>query len=278
MTSKSDRNNEAKQQYDWELLSKALTKRIADEIKNVGTNVGDKIEGASKQLNELNQLSEINKNLELIIAAVNVQANTLKEFKDEVKQLRLDQKQRADYLSVEKPSASGNNPNVVPRHSGVVNQQSGNQQDKEGGWVRSQAKFPKVKVLLTDDGVKLTIPTPSVATRLQEAAKDRKLEIEYVQSKADAAILITSYTTRPQETEVSKKLSTLSGDLKVALYLQLSKDTTKLAAPLTQLTSETGLHLFHFIGTVDGLHPNSTYQQEQEDALIKLLAKFAHPQ
>jgi len=32
-----------------------------------------------------------------------------------------------------------------------------------------------------------------------------------------------------------------------------------------------GLHVFHFIGDKDGLHPNSHYQQEKEDELVKVL-------
>jgi len=60
--------------------------------------------------------------------------------------------------------------------------------------------------------------------------------------------------------------------------LQISKDITKVAAPFSQLTSETGLYLFHFIGTSEGLHPISNYEQEQEEALITLLSKFAQKQ
>jgi len=32
-----------------------------------------------------------------------------------------------------------------------------------------------------------------------------------------------------------------------------------------------GVYVFHFIGDKDGLHPNSHYQQEKEDELVKVL-------
>jgi len=222
--------------------------------------LGTKLDGAAAKIAQemksiQNELQNIRSELKTSQNLIGTQQSAIQELKDEVKLLRAQQQQQQQKQITEAPSEGSS-------------------------WFGSKPSPPKVKsvrVFLTDEEVKLVIPTQSVLTRLKTAASRNSLNIDYVQGGGvvDATIVVQGHTLRPQEEEVKKKLKKYSGE-RIIVYLQINKDTTRKASPEIPLVSDIpGIHMFHFIGDKDGLNPISTWQSDQEDALIRVLQKLS---
>jgi len=219
-----------------------LLNMIGQKIEGVGIKLAEKLEDLTQQIKNIQSVQNgVIANQQIAIA----------QLQDEVKQLR---------GSKEKDST---------KEEGLVDRLFPRDSNSQNKPVAHKGKV--VRVCITDEDVKLAVPTQSVAQRLADVAKKNNLTINWVQGQADATIVVQSYVQRPQEEEVQKKLKKYSGT-KIALYLQINKDATKKAAPQEPLMCDfDGVYVFHFIGDKDGLHPNSHYQQEKEDELVKVL-------
>ncbi len=133
---------------------------------------------------------------------------------------------------------------------------------------RSQKAFT---IRIKSEG-ELAVPSDIVKTQLQQYAdadpthkRMRFLKDEESNLAEDATIFIKSYVQRPDWEE-----NQLVGNRKAIVFIQLLKDTTLMArGGLTW--DRTPPHVFHFIGTEDGLTLQSDWNVEQIDKFIKFL-------